>query len=107
MTEWNNSCCNLCASMIDVVNSCIDYVFGLAKPKYEYKKNVMMFWSGSKGISTNPPYQVSLTTNSQFPKSHTCFNQLELPISLTSKEDLFNKFMNMFLFNQHRAFGDR
>ena len=37
MTESNNSCCKFCASIIEVVNSCIDYVLGI--DNYKYKKN--------------------------------------------------------------------
>jgi hypothetical protein len=76
------------------------------KSDQEYKKNVLMFWTGSKGICTNPPYQLTIITHSEWPRSHTCFNQLELPQTLASKQELFNKFMNMFVFNQHKAFTD-
>ena len=71
----------------------------------EYKKNVLMFWTASRGVCRNPPYQGNIMTHKDFPISHTCFNQLELPHSIESKQDLFDKFMNIFVLNQHKAFG--
>lgn len=73
----------------------------------EYKKNVLMFWTGSRGIARRPPYQVYFQTDIDAPKSHTCFHQLELPTWIASKQELYDIFMNIFLLKQHKIFSDR
>jgi len=37
--ESDRTCCDICSSIIDTFNSCIDYVLGLDRSNYEYKKN--------------------------------------------------------------------
>jgi hypothetical protein len=39
MAESDRICCDICSSIIDTFNSCIDYVLGLDRSDYEYKKN--------------------------------------------------------------------
>lgn len=76
---------------------------------YEFKKNVLMFWSGSKGIVQNPPYKVIILSSIDFPKAHTCFNQLDLPLpdKISSKQELFNILMKLFIVNANKIFTDR
>jgi hypothetical protein len=52
-------------------------------------------------------YKVIFLSSINVPKSHTCFNQLDLPYpdKIDSKQELFDIFMKTFIFKQHSAFG--
>lgn len=59
MANLDGTCCDICSSIIDTFNSCIDYVLGTDRSNYEYKKN-------DDAIRTNDPpneVRIDLTDN--------------------------------------------
>jgi hypothetical protein len=79
----------------------------LADPN-KFKKSVMMFWSGTEGVSEQQ-YKVTIySTIGDTIKGHTCFNTIDLPTSdkIESKQRLFNILVTYFIKEIHTAFDN-
>jgi hypothetical protein len=64
-----------------------------------FKRKVLMFWTGSRGILSEI-YKVAIDPDlGKMPASHTCFNQIDLPTDdhIKSKQELYNSFMDIFM----------
>ncbi len=73
-----------------------------------FKKNVLMFWTGSSGILSEE-YKVIIDPYlGIMPVAHTCFNQIDLPTSdkVMSKDVLFKSFMDIFIGSAEGNFSD-
>jgi hypothetical protein len=70
-----------------------------------FKKYVLMFWTGIEGVSALGNYKIFMNPDIDVPISHTCFNQLELPTNIATKQELYDIFMNIFTTNQHQTFA--
>lgn len=72
-----------------------------------FRKNVLFFWTGSRGISPQP-YRIKIDAEMIIPEvaAHTCSNQLDLPLPnvIRSVQELFNIFMNIFIEDLQGAF---
>jgi hypothetical protein len=81
--------------------------YEMLRSDYEFKKNVLMFWTGSKGVVQNPPYKVVIVSDKDLPAGRTCFNQLDLPLpdKIRNKQELFDIFMKIFIFDENKTFG--
>jgi hypothetical protein len=82
------------------------------KPRYKTRASfcsaILLFWSGLERIDISKgSYLVTVVEHSDKIISHTCFNDLELPgiANINSKQELYNVFMNIFIFNVHQSFG--
>ena len=64
-----------------------------------------MFWTGIQAVSTTINYRVYITADIDVPVSHTCSSQLDLPSDISTKQKLYDIFMNIFTTNQHQVFG--
>lgn len=74
-----------------------------------FKQKVLQFWTGSRGI-LNQPYDIHTShSTGTLIKAHTCFNRLDLPSSqhISSKQMLFDKFMEMFIAGLDSGYSDR
>ena len=74
-----------------------------------FKQKVLLYWTGSRGI-LNQPYYIDILNNiGTLIKSQTCSSTLNLPSSsnLSSKQMLFDKFMEMFIADLESAYSDR
>jgi hypothetical protein len=64
-----------------------------------FKRKVLMFWTGSRGILSEI-YKVAIDPDlGKMPASHTCFNQIDLPTDdhIKSKQELYNSFTDIFM----------
>jgi hypothetical protein len=78
------------------------------KAKEAFCSALLMFWTGVEGITADPPvYKVDLKSDVTEITAHTCSKELVMPLNSTikTKQDLYNAFMNIFVFQQHLQFG--
>jgi hypothetical protein len=78
------------------------------KAKEAFCSALLMFWTGVEGITADPPvYKVDLKSDVSEITAHTCSKELVMPLNSTikTKQDLYNAFMNIFVFQQHLQFG--
>ena len=67
------------------------------KLRKRFLSDLLLFWTGLRTISATTKLTVRvLDRGSWFLQSHTCFNGLELPINIPSKEELYIKIRESF-----------
>lgn len=96
----------------DYYNNCeVHEDLNAMKEKYKSKKDfcnaILLFWTGVQGIISTKDYTVTIDHTDSEIKSHTCFNELKLPIDtyIKTKQDLYNAFMLMFIYDVKEVFG--
>lgn len=77
------------------------------KKKIDFCKAILLFWTGVEGIISSDNYIVTIDQNESEIKSHTCFNDLILPLgtNIKAKQDLYNAFMLIFIYDAQDVFG--
>jgi hypothetical protein len=78
------------------------------KTKQAFCSALLLFWTALERIDmNNEPYVVTYVPHGEQILSHTCSKELELPGSanINTKQDLYNTFMNIFIFNMQNEFG--
>jgi hypothetical protein len=78
------------------------------KTKQAFCSALLLFWTALERIDMNKePYVVTYVPHGEQILSHTCSKELELPGSanINTKQDLYNTFMNIFIFNMQNEFG--
>jgi hypothetical protein len=73
-----------------------------------FRKSVLMFWSGTEGISEQRYSIAILSRIGDAVKGHTCSNTLDIPIPerIESKERLFNVLMTLFIKDYQNTYDD-
>ena len=60
---------------------------------------LIMFWTGVRFIMKEHTYQVSIAKDFRgLPKAHTCFFQIEIPLSIKNKDNLYKKLVQAVFF---------
>jgi hypothetical protein len=65
-----------------------------------------MFWTGVENVTINEPYIVTINEESENLYSHTCPKELKVPLPthIQSKNQLYNIFMTLFIYDQQNTF---
>jgi hypothetical protein len=79
----------------------------LFRTKKAFCEAILMFWTGLENVTMNEPYIVTIVEGSKTIYSHTCPKELKLPhpTQINSKNQLYNTFMTLFIWDEQNTFG--
>jgi hypothetical protein len=79
----------------------------LFRTKKAFCEAILMFWTGVENVTMSEPYIVTIVEGSKTIYSHTCPKELKLPhpTQINSKNQLYNSFMTLFIWDEQNTFG--